>query len=67
MSEKDIEFYQERKKHCQEMRKILPPELQLEFPQKEPGKERWSFEGRLLKLKESQEPADRLFIEKLRE
>lgn len=46
MSEKNIEFYQKRKEHRQEMREILPPALQMEFP----SKTKWSFEGKLLKL-----------------
>lgn len=31
---KDFEFYQEKRKHREEMRKVLPPALQLEFPEK---------------------------------
>ena len=61
-----IEFYKEKEAHRKEERKNLPPFLQLEFPQQRPEKEKWSFEGKLLKLRKSGEPADKLFIEDLR-
>ncbi len=64
--EKGAEFYRKKEEHRKEMRKILPPELQLEFPQKRPEKEKWLFEKNLLKLRESQKPEDRLFVEILR-
>ncbi|PIP17661.1 MAG: hypothetical protein COX43_03090 [Parcubacteria group bacterium CG23_combo_of_CG06-09_8_20_14_all_35_9] len=66
MEKDELKFYQERKEHRKEARELLPPFLQFEFPQARPEKERWSFEGNLLKLRKSKEPEDRLFIEKLR-
>ena len=63
---KKEKFYKERREHRKEMREILPLNLQLEFPQKRIEKEKWSFEGSLLKLKNSQEPDDRLFFETLK-
>lgn len=63
---KEIEFYQERRKHRIEARKYLPLKLQAEFLQKKPETEKWSFEGKLMRLRESQEPEDKLFLEYLR-
>ena len=59
-------FYKKKEIHRKEERKKLPFYLQLEFPQKRPEKEKWSFEGQLLKLRNSKEPEDKLFIEDLR-
>ncbi len=45
------------------LRELLPPDLQLEFVQERPGKEKWQFEGELMKRRHSETEEDRLFFE----
>jgi len=47
MEKNKIEFYKREETYHREMRKVLPPVLQLKFP----SKTNWSFEGELSQLK----------------
>ena len=58
MEKNKIEFYKREEIYHREMRKVLPPVLQLKFP----SKTNWSFGSELSQLKKSQKPEDRLFF-----
>ena len=45
---------QEREEKRKKLREILPSDLQLKFIQKRPEKEKWQFEGELLKRRHSE-------------
>jgi hypothetical protein len=64
---RDIEKIKEREEKRKELRKILPVDLQLEFEQERPEKEKWFFRGELLKRRHSEIDEDKLFFEALRE
>ena len=59
---KTQEVGQKRKK----LREILPADLQLEFVQERPEKERWDFQGELMKRRHSQIDEDKMFYEAIR-
>ena len=66
MIEKMPDFYQKREDYRKELREILPVEKQLEYPAEKPEKKLGVPTKELLKLRSSQEPEDRFFIESLR-
>jgi hypothetical protein len=66
MIEKSPEFYKERKEHLRKTRELLSPSKQLEYPTKRPEIDFGVPAKELLKLRSSQQPEDRLFIESLR-
>jgi len=66
MIEKSPEFYKERKEHRRKTREILPYSKQLEYPTERPEINIGVPAKELLKLRSSQQPEDRLFIETLR-
>ena len=63
----NIEKIKEKEEKRKETRKILPADLQLNFIQERPEKEKWFFEGELLKRKHSKIDEDKLFFESLKE
>ena len=66
MIEKTPDFYQKKEEYRKEMREILPSEKQLEYPTEKPEKKLGVPARELLKLRSSEEPEDRFFIENLR-
>ena len=54
---------QERQEKRKKLRKLLPADLQLEFVHNRPEKDKWEMDGKLMKLRQSQEQQDKLFIE----
>jgi hypothetical protein len=56
------EVGQNRKK----LREILPADLQLEFVQERPEKERWNFQGELMRRRHSKIDEDKMFYEAIR-
>jgi len=60
------EQIKEREEKREELRKILPVDLQLKFAQLQPGKEPWQFEGELLKRRISKDEEDQLFYEAIK-
>jgi hypothetical protein len=54
---------QERQEKRKKLRKLLPADLQLEFVHNRPEKDKWEMDGKLMKLRQSQEQQDNLFIE----
>jgi len=60
------EQIQERQEKRKELREILPVDLQLEFAQKRPEKEKWQFEGKLMKRRRSEAKEDKLFLEAIK-
>ena len=59
-------FYEERREHRREMRKVLPSSKKLEYPTERPEVNIGVPAKELLQLRSSQQLEDRLFIETLR-
>ena len=59
-------FYRQRAEERQEARKTLPAEKQLAYPAERPEKKVGVPVSELLRMRSSQEPEDRFFIESLR-
>jgi len=57
---------QEREEKRKKLREILPSDLQLEFIQKRPEKEKWQFKGELFKRRHSEIDEDKLFYEAIK-
>ena len=60
------EQQQEREEKRKKLREILPSDLQLKFIQKRPEKEKWQFEGELVKRRHSEIDEDKLFYEAIK-
>ena len=61
------EQQQEKEKKKKELKKFLPVDLQLKFVFQKPEKEKWQFEGELLKRRHSEIDEDKIFYEAITE
>ncbi len=60
------EQIQERQEKRKKLREMLPIDLQLKFVQEKPEKEKWQFEGELLKRRYSKIDEDKIFYEAIK-
>ena len=63
---KNPEQAKKREEKRKILRELLPVDLQLKFAQKRPEKEKWFFEGELLKRRHSEIDEDKLFYEAIK-